>query len=430
MSAPGPAPGSARSRPLLGAAALAALPALVLADCAVLAARGWRPLGTGDRLALGAVAAALVAPFALLALRPLRRLLGTRWRQLALLCAGLLLSFGLAELGLARLIPEPGFHLRPAGMRRVHRTDPAVMPGIAGDSRYTVDALGVRGPELPAERSIPRLLCIGGSTTECLYLDDDETWPHMLGERLKAEAPVWVGAIGLAGFSSVHHLKFLEESALVRDGTFDTVVVLVGVNDLWKVYLGVTEEQQLAGDLKPLWARSRLAGVLHGWLDRWRAERSAGLEHWAYHVPQLRRERAAGAKLDQGPDLAPWLDQYQARLERIAAVCRERGLKLVFVSQPVQWAADLPPEIEARFWFGWVEGGGYVTARVLRAGMDAFNQRLAQVAARLDLPLIDLSPMSGDARFFFDDCHFSEAGAREAAARIADRLLEHPDAWR
>jgi lysophospholipase L1-like esterase len=96
----------------------------------------------------------------------------------------------------------------------------------------------------------------------------------------------------------------------------------------------------------------------------------------------------------------------------------------------VQWAEGLPPEIEQRFWFGWVEGGGYVSARVLREGMEAFNRRLLEVAARLDVPCLDLSSMHGDARWFFDDCHFSEAGARRAAELVAEWMRAHPEAWR
>ena len=213
-------------------------------------------------------------------------------------------------------------------------------------------------------------------------------------------------------------------------GAFDAILMLVGVNDLWKVYLGVSEAEQQAGDLKPLWSRSRLAGMLHGWIDRWRASRAGGLEHWAFHVPRQQRERAAGVKLDHGPELAPWLDEYAARLERIAATARERGVRLIFAGQPVQWAAELSPEIEARLWFGWVEGGGYVSSGVLRAGMDAFNARLAEVAERQGVPYIDLSALHGDSRWFFDDCHFTEAGAHAVAEHLADWMLARPEAWK
>jgi hypothetical protein len=35
---------------------------------------------------------------------------------------------------------------------------------------------------------------------------------------------------------------------------------------------------------------------------------------------------------------------------------------------------------------------------------------------------VDLRDMSGDPRWFYDDCHFNEAGAAEVARRLADHL--------
>jgi lysophospholipase L1-like esterase len=410
--------------------ALAALPALVLADTARIGARGWRAPGPADSWLIGLAAAAAAAAFLPLAFRGARDFLGARWRQLALASASVLAALGLAELGAMRLAPWPGFHLQSAHVRILHRTDPLLMPGIEGPARYTTNALGIRGDEFPAERSVPRILCLGGSTTECLYLDDTETWPHLLGQRLASAGPVWVGAIGASGYSSVHHLKFLEQHGPVAAGEFDAVLMMVGVNDLGKVYLGVTEAQQLAGALKPIWGRSRLASLLHAGIDRWRAERTGALEDWAYHVPRQQRERAAATQIARGLDLERWLAEYAARIERIALLCSQRGLRLIFATQPVQWAAGLPAQIEARFWFGRLASGDYASTAVMRADMDAFNARLLEVCGRLGVPCVDLSPLHGDARWFFDDCHFTEAGARAVAGLIADWMLAHPEAWR
>ena len=106
------------------------------------------------------------------------------------------------------------------------------MPGIEGESRFTVNSLGIRGPELPPREAAYRILCVGGSTTECLYLDDTESWPHLLMEMLSQQRyrqPVWVGNIGMSGYSTVHHLKFLSEDDLRKQ--IDCVLFMVGAND-------------------------------------------------------------------------------------------------------------------------------------------------------------------------------------------------------
>ena len=417
------------SRPWVGALALAALPGLVLVDSAVQLARGWRAGGPFDRAVLGLAAATAAVPLALLLLRPARAWLGRRGPQLALAVIGLAAGLLLAELGARLARPPTGFHLRPASLDRVNRTDPELMPGIEGGARYRTNSLGVRGSELPADRSIPRILFLGGSTTECLYLDDSETWPQLVGAALSELTPVWVGAAGRSGRTSVHHLRFLEESELLRSGGLDVVVLLAGLNDMTKAFLGVSEDEQRAGDLLPLWHRSHLAGIVHGLVDGWLSARAGRLEHWAVHLPRQQAERAAGTKRDPELDLGPWLDAYGARLGRIAALCREHGARPIFLTQPVQWREGLSPEVEARFWFGWLEQGGFSSVRGLRSGIEAFNARTLEVGARLGVPVVDLSAMHGDTRFYFDDCHFTEAGSRELARRLADWMLAHREAW-
>ena len=414
---------------LAGALALAAPPALVAADCARLAARGWRPGGALDRAALGFAIATALLPLLSLALRPVRNALARHGGRLAALGLGVALALTAAELASRVLIPPTGFHLRPASTSRLNRTDPQLMPGIEGPARHTTNALGIRGTELPGDRGVPRILFLGGSTTECLYLDDGETWPLATGDLIAARLPVWVGAAGRSGRTSVHHLRFLEESPLLASGGVDAVFVLVGLNDLTKALLGVTEADQRAGDLLPLWRRSHLAGLAHGALDRWLTTRSDRLEHWAVHLPRQQAERRAAPKRDPQLDLAPWLDAYARRLERIASLCRERGAHIVFLTQPVQWRQGLPSKVEDRFWFGWLPDGSYATTAALRAGLDAFNARTLAEGERLGVPVVDLAPLSGDLRYFFDDCHFTELGSRAVAELLADWMLAHPEAW-
>src|SRR5439155_10586195 len=102
-------------------------------------------------------------------------------------------------------------------------------------ARFTTNSLGLRGrdPGPMGARGL-RLLAVGGSTTECLYLDDGATWPALvernLTRRLGGE-PVWVGNAGISGANARDHVvqvKYL----LPQYRPVDVVLVLVGVNDL------------------------------------------------------------------------------------------------------------------------------------------------------------------------------------------------------
>jgi hypothetical protein len=73
-------------------------------------------------------------------------------------------------------------------------------------------------------------------------------------------------------------------------------------------------------------------------------------------------------------------------------------------------------------WLGYVKDQGYLSVPLLRKGMDLFNARLVEICAELGVEVVDLSSMNGVEAYFYDDCHFTEAGAREVARLIHRRL--------
>ena len=102
---------------------------------------------------------------------------------------------------------------------------------LSGASRFSTNARGLRGDEWSSGDSY-RILAIGGSTTESLYLDDREAWPRLLQDRLNAArggSEVWVGNAGKSGLSSRHHV--IQVMRLLEQHPVDAVVVLAGVND-------------------------------------------------------------------------------------------------------------------------------------------------------------------------------------------------------
>jgi len=64
---------------------------------------------------------------------------------------------------------------------QVFHPRPEVMPGIQAPPGSPSTRSGWRAREVNAgDRTEYRILAIGGSTTECLYLDDSKAWPFLL----------------------------------------------------------------------------------------------------------------------------------------------------------------------------------------------------------------------------------------------------------
>ena len=325
--------------------------------------------------------------------------------------------------------------------------------GVAGTTRFTTNEIGLRGPSLPREGKPYKIVTVGGSTTECLVLDDSKEWPHLLMEGLNdrhKNLPVWLANAGVSGHTTVHHLMVLKSLPIFKQ--VDMVILLLGLNDL---------EATLADDGGPSQAQLELdteafrqimvgfgaRGVYHPVYKRLRlyqyAERAkvsllgkvrrpstgspmAWLEMW-------RRRRAAG-KLVPLPDLRVGLDEYRQRVQRIFDQCRTLQVRCLFLTQPVHWRRGLTPEEEASLWTGWIgplradtPGLGYVSAVELETAMNAYDRVLLEMCQEEGQECFDLaSTIPKNGTVFYDDDHYTEAGARIVADRLLDYLLANP----
>ncbi|MGQ0723313.1 MAG: SGNH/GDSL hydrolase family protein [Candidatus Eiseniibacteriota bacterium] len=405
------------------------LPIALAVDGGLALAAGWSPRGAGRAL-VPVCLGLLAGGAALLALPRTRSWLARRLGAIALAGAGLLLALALGELVVRPFRPivvDELTHLRPPGLEQVYHPDPAVMPGVRGDSRYEINSLGVRGDDLPPGAGTYRVLCVGGSSTECLYLDQDEAWPTRLQASLRtAGRDVWVGNAGISGYATPYHIRFVRASSVAAG--MDCFVFLVAVNDLlW--WLGERSFASVPPDPEPVrrpFALSTGVGRLVAAAAQ-RLERPQGPgvveDEAGENYVERRRERADAAPFEE---LEPPLESYvayAARLDHLVVSCRERGQRAILVTHPVLWREGMPPEEEALLWLGRRKGGAYVSAASLRRIIDRYNELARGVAAKRGAEIVDLSDLSGDPRWFYDDCHFNEAGAAEVARRLAEHFL-------
>src|SRR5277367_5478933 len=71
----------------------------------------------------------------------------------------------------------------------------------------TRNKLGFRGPEMPENfKNYLSIITVGGSTTECKFLNDDKTWPYLTGKILENYfRNIWLNNAGLDGHSTYGH---------------------------------------------------------------------------------------------------------------------------------------------------------------------------------------------------------------------------------
>lgn len=335
---------------------------------------------------------------------------------------------------------------------------PDVMPGVLGESEFRVNSLGVRGSEPPPGK--PRgILALGGSSTECLYLDQDEAWPALLEKGLNDDSPgsmVWVANAGKTGVSSREHR--LQVPILLSDlPNIDVMILMAGVNDLL-LRLALTENYDPDFVVKPgskefllhrafdkIPSATEMAGV--SLLPRRTLEvifgsfgKVLGFKESA--VPTLLVEDRAGMMYIQRrehrrnrigtreelPDLSTGLREYEKNLADCLKAARAKKVRVILVSQPVLWEDGLPDHLDRLLWTGGVgsisgEGLEYYSTSALAEGMRRYNDRLRELAEAESVDFFDLAArLPRDDSVFYDDCHFNESGAVQVAALLEEAV--------
>jgi lysophospholipase L1-like esterase len=346
-----------------------------------------------------------------------------------------------AELGLRARDPAPVFRVWPPGLEAELEPRPEILGGVTGRSRFRVSALGFRADERPPDVELS-ILALGGSATECLYLDQDEAWPALLQGELATRLArrVWIANAGRSGRTTRDH-ALQARHLLAQEPRFERVLVLTGVNDLC-AWLAADEERAPSAELGRAfdvvpreladgswWRRTALFELGRGLRARWHVAPLTQDPSGTIYATWREHRRRAHGWLDELPDPGAALAGFRAALRDLAASCARHGAELVLVTQPALWASGLAPEAEACLWMGGVgdyqasAGCDYYTSAALQRGLARFNAELEAFAREERVALLDLArALAGDARSFYDDVHFNEEGARRVASFLADGL--------
>ncbi len=414
---------ASRARRVTSGYAALTLPAwLILFDTVVTLGRGGLLKTRLDRAAVAVAAAYLAGVTLLLVFRWGRGVFERHCAQLIVLSASVCVSLVVADFLVGPVLDRvsvPVHGQRPGWTARF-RPQPGIIRGVGPEARLSFNSWGVRGSEPPPRDQAYRILCLGGSTTGCTFLDDPKTWPALLETNLNAADsahPVWVGNTGWPGYACLEHLLFVERSPRMDD--IDCLLVQCGINDFMRCLAGPRPPT-------PIWTRSNL-WRLASTLLRSQVMGDETIEDSAGAGYERRRQlRAAAEVADRAPSLDACLSEFSRQLEAMIEGCRRHGVRIVFTTQPTLWRDDLSAEDQALLWFGQMRDGRYLSIAQLRAGIGRYNDVIRAACDKHGVELIDLGALDGESSVFYDDCHLTEVGAERAARIIADWFASRP----
>lgn len=337
-----------------------------------------------------------------------------------------------------------------------------VMPGVDYDeSSFTTNEAGLRADPVPPPDTL-RILAVGGSSTEALFLDDRDAWPRVLQEALRAATgrDIWVANAGKSGLSSISHVVQLHyQLAELRP---DIVLLTAGINDL---------NQCISGGLQAIIDNARLvqnADFMHNYrnyvFDRilpeqptraWRTvelwQRARGLYdqrnalvtgQFNYVVQdkagefytEQRRRRQSAKKRDAAPDIKTCIVAFEDNLHRIVAAAKEHNTRLIFATQGSLYRDNLTEDEESLLWFGAVDENPfapepprrYYTAAAMAMMLGQYNAATLRICASEKLVCLDMdAALPKTIASYYDDVHLNVQGSHTLAKAFAALLLEN-----
>jgi hypothetical protein len=355
--------------------------------------------------------------------------------NLLLLLAGILIALLLLEVLLRFYNP---FQARIKGDRLVLVTNKTyhiknnIIKSLDPEVTIVKNSLGFRGQNPPSDfDKYLTLVTIGGSTTQCFFLNEDQTWTARLGKKLEGSAePLWINNAGLDGHSTHGHLVLLEDFivplhpkvALFLVGANDVAIGSMSEWDAENVKSGIHFESTKAF-VKSVSAYSEVAALLLNMYRSFTAYQ-AGLTH---HQVDLKSQGYRDVSEEEerqyiAGHTTQYLKGYETRLRRIVEVSRKAGIEPVFVTQPLLVG------------FGTDDVTGVDLSRVRTEGpeqngkmywdlLEVYNEVTRRVGRENGILVIDLArELPKTSRYFYDFIHYTPQGA-EAIATIIHKSL-------
>ena len=271
---------------------------------------------------------------------------------------------------------------------------------------------------------------LGGSTTECTYVDEDKRFPYLAGRLLEGETGLKVNSYnaGRSGNNTLHCLNILLNKVVNLKP--DVVVLMENINDL-----AILMYEKTYWNTNP--SRSPIQERLPTFKTVGQDLRQTFYLVRDLTIPNLSRELkkmfsfgrkgkgdefqgVRGQKITIDQDLL--VREFSLNLQTFINICRARGIIPVLMTQASRLTDNPDPLIKKMMHQLEISQG--ITYAEFKGAFDRLNQTIRDIGAQNRVLVIDLAreipPVKEN---ICDVAHFNDQGSRLVAARIAAGLI-------
>ncbi len=313
-------------------------------------------------------------------------------------------------------------------VNKVFHIENTTLSRLEKEITHSRNGLGFRGPEAPDDlNAMASIICVGGSTTECYYLNDGQDWPAQVLLQLKDSIPnLWMNNAGLDGHSTWGHRILLNQHIYKLKPKF--VLMLSGINDLGREDISTYDTQQFKKEenyspgMREWFIRhSQILTTIRTIRMGLKAQKQ-GVNH--QDIDLKKQETLAISNLQSElliKNHSKMIESYGKRLETIIQECKAHQVQLILMTQPMLWGFGKDPRTGVDL--STIKINDSINGEVRWKILEAYNQKAKETAHKFGVPVIDLAnKLEKSSEYFYDEIHYTPAGAQQIAKVISPEL--------
>jgi lysophospholipase L1-like esterase len=273
------------------------------------------------------------------------------------------------------------------------------------------------------------LAFLGGSTTECTYVDEDNRFPYLVGRLLERQTHLKVNSYnaGRSGINTLHCLNILLNKVVNLKP--DIVVLMENINDLAilmyeKTYWNTNPSRSPLQERLPTFKTvgQDLRQTFYLVRDLTFPNLSRELKKMSLFGGKTKGDEfhgVRGQKITIDQDLL--VREFSLNLQTFINICRAREIIPVLMTQASRFTDHPDPPIQKIMHQLEISQG--ITYAEFKSAFDRLNRTIRDVGVKNQVLVIDLAgeipPVKEN---ICDVAHFNDRGSRLVAARIAAGL--------
>ena len=364
-----------------------------------------------------------------------------------IICAVMLLAIGGLAVATEKLLAIRTHDLiNPIGIKRfikLREFNPLYRDVLVPDADYVrkcdsleakkfvlrVDRQGFIMPSKIHDQPDLTIAFLGGSTTECTYVDEDNRFPYLVGRLLERQTHLRVNSYnaGRSGSNTLHCLNVLMNKVVSLKP--DIVVLMENINDLAilmyeKTYWNTNPSRSPILEKLPNFKTvgQDLRQMFYLVRDLTFPNLAREMKKLCAFAPKSRDDEfqaVRGQKISIDHDLL--VREFTLNLQTFINICRARSILPVLMTQASRLTEHPDPPIKKIMHQLEISQG--ITYGEFKQAFDRLNRTIREVGAHNQVLVIDLAqeipPVKEN---ICDVAHFNDQGSRLVAARIAAGL--------